>query len=297
MTRTLPRHDPKPGWMLLGSLCLPALLGLLLGLPLSALPSPIGTVAPIGISVFLGLAMVGLTVAKRHDLIEHALCDFPLRGFRHFDHFVLGEDSHGVAVGIEAHAFTRHVVDHNGVQRFRHELLAVDGEHGEEVLGADEARDSAAPGGVQWSDLAAKLQSDWAQIGVTVNIKQVAQSELLAAYREQKGQLVLILWGPDFADPIFRLGNDYSKGIILGTGYIGQRTPNGLVTCLTDGHPGVSGGGVLDQRGQMVGIPIGRMQGDYRFSFILPLRREMFRKVPGMQYVQPAVAAAAERAE
>ena len=45
---------------------------------------------------------------------------------------------------------------------------------------------------------------------------------------------------------------------------------NGLVTCLTDGHPGVSGGGVLDQRGDLVGIPIGRMQGDYRFSFILP---------------------------
>jgi peptide/nickel transport system substrate-binding protein len=59
----------------------------------------------------------------------------------------------------------------------------------------------AAPGGVQWSDLAAKLQSDWDQIGVKVEIKQVAQSELLAAYREQKGQLVLILWGPDFADP------------------------------------------------------------------------------------------------
>ena len=53
----------------------------------------------------------------------------------------------------------------------------------------------------------------------------------------------------DFADPIFRLGNDYSKGIILSTGYVGQRTSNGLVTCLTDGHPGVSGGGVLDQRG------------------------------------------------
>src|SRR6476660_7907952 len=27
----------------------------------------------------------------------------------------------------------------------------------------------------------------------------------------------------DFADPIFRLGNDYSKGIILSTGYVGQR--------------------------------------------------------------------------
>jgi S1-C subfamily serine protease len=89
----------------------------------------------------------------------------------------------------------------------------------------------------------------------------------------------------DFADPIFRLGNDYSKGIILSTGYVGQRTPNGLVTCLTDGHPGVSGGGVLNQQGDLVGIPIGRMQGDYRFSFILPVRPEMFRKIPGLQTV------------
>ena len=86
----------------------------------------------------------------------------------------------------------------------------------------------------------------------------------------------------EFADPIFRLGNDYSKGIILGTGYVGQRMTNGLVTCLTDGHPGVSGGGVLNQDGELVGIPIGRMQGDYRFSFILPVRDEMFRNVPGL---------------
>ena len=84
-----------------------------------------------------------------------------------------------------------------------------------------------------------------------------------------------------FADPIFRLGNDYSKGIILSTGYVGERTPDGLVTCLTDGHPGVSGGGVLNQAGDLVGIPVGRMQADYRFSFILPLRAEMFRKIPG----------------
>jgi S1-C subfamily serine protease len=83
----------------------------------------------------------------------------------------------------------------------------------------------------------------------------------------------------EFASPIFRLGNDYSKGIIAATGYVGQRTGNKLVTCLTDGHPGVSGGGVLSGNGQLVGIPIGRMQGDFRFSFILPLRAEMFRKV------------------
>jgi hypothetical protein len=57
----------------------------------------------------------------------------------------------------------------------------------------------------------------------------------------------------------------------------------------------VSGGGVLDQRGVLVGIPIGRMQGDYRFSFILPLRDEMLRKVPGvvaMESSHPALPAA-----
>jgi hypothetical protein len=86
----------------------------------------------------------------------------------------------------------------------------------------------------------------------------------------------------DFAETIFRLGNDYAKGIIVSTGYVGQRMENGLVSCLTDGHPGVSGGGVLDLNGNLVGIPVGRMDGDYRFSFILPLRAEMFRKVPDL---------------
>jgi S1-C subfamily serine protease len=90
-------------------------------------------------------------------------------------------------------------------------------------------------------------------------------------------------YGFDFAEPIFRLGNDYSKGIIVSTGYVGQRMSSKLVTCLTDGHPGVSGGGVLNRDGELVGIPIGRMQGDYRFSFILPVRPEMFRKVPHLR--------------
>lgn len=64
----------------------------------------------------------------------------------------------------------------------------------------------SAPGGVTWADLAAKLQSDWAKIGVTVNIVQTAQAELLNVYRAQKGQLVLILWGPDFPDPDGNVG-------------------------------------------------------------------------------------------
>lgn len=48
------------------------LLGLLVGLPLANIGGPVGDLAPLGISVFAGLAMVGVTVAKRHDLITAA---------------------------------------------------------------------------------------------------------------------------------------------------------------------------------------------------------------------------------
>ncbi len=79
-----------------------------------------------------------------------------------------------------------------------------------------------APGGVAWSDIAAKLQADWAKIGVTVTIKQTTQAELLTTYRAQKGQLVLILWGPDFPDPDANVGpwTDYkSKSIAFRNGW------------------------------------------------------------------------------
>ena len=79
-----------------------------------------------------------------------------------------------------------------------------------------------APGGVAWSDLAAKLQSDWAKIGVTVNIKQTTQADLLGSYRAQKGQLVMILWGPDFPDPDANVGpfTDYAaKSIAYRNGW------------------------------------------------------------------------------
>jgi uncharacterized protein YacL len=44
-------------------------MGLLLGLPLAAVPAPVGTWLPLGVSIFLGLGMAGLTVAKLSDLI------------------------------------------------------------------------------------------------------------------------------------------------------------------------------------------------------------------------------------
>jgi peptide/nickel transport system substrate-binding protein len=57
------------------------------------------------------------------------------------------------------------------------------------------------PGGVAFADLAAKLQSDWAKIGVTVNIKQEEFGPLLTTYRAQKAQIAMVYWGPDFPDP------------------------------------------------------------------------------------------------
>jgi len=45
------------------------LMGLLLGFPLSSFPDPFGRILPLGVSLFLGLGMVGLTVAKRKDLL------------------------------------------------------------------------------------------------------------------------------------------------------------------------------------------------------------------------------------
>jgi uncharacterized protein YacL len=50
-------------------LLLGLLMGFLLGLPLGALPDPLGTWLPFGVSLFLGLGMLGLTVAKREDLM------------------------------------------------------------------------------------------------------------------------------------------------------------------------------------------------------------------------------------
>jgi uncharacterized protein YacL len=48
------------------------LMGLLLGFPLSGIEGPIGEWGPLGISIFLGLGMLGLTVAKRRDLVVAA---------------------------------------------------------------------------------------------------------------------------------------------------------------------------------------------------------------------------------
>jgi len=56
-----------------------------------------------------------------------------------------------------------------------------------------------APGGVDWRTLAAKLQSDLAQVGLRLNVKQ--SDRLLDTYRARQHELAMTVWVPDFPDP------------------------------------------------------------------------------------------------
>ena len=51
-------------------LVLGLLMGFLLGLPLTSLEMPMGILLPVGVSIVLALGMMGLTVAKRPDLLD-----------------------------------------------------------------------------------------------------------------------------------------------------------------------------------------------------------------------------------
>ena len=51
-------------------LVLGLLMGFLLGLPLTSLEMPMGILLPVGVSIVLALGMMGLTVAKRRDLLD-----------------------------------------------------------------------------------------------------------------------------------------------------------------------------------------------------------------------------------
>ena len=55
-------------------------------------------------------------------------------------------------------------------------------------------------GGVPCQDLAAKIQSDLAKVGIRANIKQMVNAELLTAYRAQKASLIQVGWSPDYPD-------------------------------------------------------------------------------------------------
>jgi uncharacterized protein YacL len=51
-------------------LILGLVMGALLGLPLTSLAMPLGIMLPLGVSIVMALGMMGLTVAKRHDILD-----------------------------------------------------------------------------------------------------------------------------------------------------------------------------------------------------------------------------------
>lgn len=63
------------------------------------------------------------------------------------------------------------------------------------------ASTGSVAGGLAAADLAAKLKSDLAQIGINVTIRTVQSSELYKTYRAQKSQMVLAQWSADYPDP------------------------------------------------------------------------------------------------
>ena len=63
-------------------------------------------------------------LAQPRNLVENSLGYFPLRGFGDFDHIVARNDCYGVAVGVEADAFARDIIDDNRIQIFCEQFLA-----------------------------------------------------------------------------------------------------------------------------------------------------------------------------
>ncbi|MDI3317256.1 MAG: ABC transporter substrate-binding protein [Bacillota bacterium] len=57
------------------------------------------------------------------------------------------------------------------------------------------------PTGADYGDIAAKVKNDLEQVGFQVNVQQMTQAALLAKYRAQAAQMVLMGWFPDYPDP------------------------------------------------------------------------------------------------
>jgi len=60
---------------------------------------------------------------------------------------------------------------------------------------------SGAPAGIPAETLAAKIQSDLAEIGINVEINQQPTSNFLTAFRAQELPFVISTWTPDYLDP------------------------------------------------------------------------------------------------
>ncbi len=58
-----------------------------------------------------------------------------------------------------------------------------------------------AVNGISFGDLAARVQQDLAQVGITVKLQGQSIQVALAGYRAGTEQMGLWYWGPDYPDP------------------------------------------------------------------------------------------------
>jgi peptide/nickel transport system substrate-binding protein len=63
-----------------------------------------------------------------------------------------------------------------------------------------------AEGGISGADLASKIKNDLAAVGININIRQLASSEMYQTYRAQKSEMILAHWYVDYPDP-----DDFAK--------------------------------------------------------------------------------------
>jgi S1-C subfamily serine protease len=83
-----------------------------------------------------------------------------------------------------------------------------------------------------------------------------------------------------FGERLVRYGNDSNRGIAVAAGYVAQVSDSGWISWLVDSLPGCSGGGVLNGKDELVGLNGGYLDGSTRLAVIIPVRAEMFRKLP-----------------
>lgn len=91
-----------------------------------------------------------------------------------------------------------------------------------------------------------------------------------------------------FGERLVRYGNDSNRGIAIAAGYVAQVSDSGWISWLVDSLPGCSGGGVLNNRDELVGLNGGYLDGSTRLAVIIPIHDEMFRKLPKAAPAAPA---------
>lgn len=76
---------------------------------------------------------------------------------------------------------------------------------------------------------------------------------------------------------IFRIGNDYGRGLVPAIGLLGTKVETGCWATTMSVRGGASGGGVYNKRGELIGICVAAVAGDDSYMLFNPVRAEMLK--------------------